>query len=600
MAQSLEELDPKHHTNLLPKHEHGITPTLIPNPIGYNGVRWTIDGLLTSDECDLIVSNAQFSSFQPGHERCLAFDQSLVELIESRLERVSFWERFIASLEPYDVNPPALDKTQYTFCPNLRCNTCVRIHRYAPNSAGFKRHRDSPYVESRAVRSNYTLLIFLTNDDGYTQFFTRRFSDDGFNQNGSVLSSKGSAVVFSHKEWHSGVVGCKTKVVLRTDLISHMATAIDPGPPHMRNVSATRWFRIAQLYELQGHEDKADEWYERVLDARFNTCRYENILAWNKEAIAIIFPHDMPGLVLRFVERTPTSSRFLVGPGVTVHPNLIRSAIWFAAITECCKFDAMVWRKHMHDAIRAYNLDYSEPVVDDPGMVSVAPSTCELAMLVRRLDGYEPGLLLLVAQHVSLAMHTALKKQQDLETHWFHKNLGDKAVSSKRPVCVSTDADCDTGRRGLVVELEKRMELVQYSHKRRCQDYDWTIWPRVEHGGPRLTLSVDTWDWWGDCECCMDGPGYGGKYCRLKGPAVPTVDPFVIELVPTSKNEGRAYMTGPFTRFNHAGCHCSRPQEWSKATTEISVSIRKVEYWFGTNELGETEILILYEPMVFL
>lgn len=233
---SLIDLDPKHRVTLIPQHglssdtpagdaaAAAATPLSDPSrweSAGLDGV-WIIENFLSESQCNAIITTAESSGLAtevaPGHSRLLAFDEELLALLERRLETSGFWGGLVdgrwrppSTFVPTDFAPPVTP----------RCNPCLRVHRFAPDSDGFHLHRDAPYVESAVVRSNYTLIVYLCGGgaEAGTRFAStsgpydgRRLAEENVTGRGTVTCVKGRAVVFDQRIPHAGIVGDSVKV----------------------------------------------------------------------------------------------------------------------------------------------------------------------------------------------------------------------------------------------------------------------------------------------------------------------------------------------------------------------------------------------------
>jgi predicted 2-oxoglutarate/Fe(II)-dependent dioxygenase YbiX len=107
-------------------------------------------------------------------------------------------------------------------------NPRFRACRYRGGQS-FQRHRDGAYAPTEAVRSERTLMLYLTDGAGHQGGRTRFYAsaDPSEPPLFTITPRAGLATVFPHDAWHDGEpVTEGTKVVLRSDLLYERASAL--------------------------------------------------------------------------------------------------------------------------------------------------------------------------------------------------------------------------------------------------------------------------------------------------------------------------------------------------------------------------------------
>lgn len=187
-------------------------------------------------------------------------------------------------------------------------NSCFRFSAYGPGSGGFAPHRDAAFVESPDLRSVWTLLIYLTEDegahrsrpeslsqtepqaesdadadsdrDGATRFFVPTvlvkggtIEEERIRPYLCVRPAVGRALLFPHELIHSGgplsSLARSSKYVVRTDLLYRRATGVPMGPleRNWRNdadyLRSVELFQMAFKHEIAGRLKDSSECYVR-------------------------------------------------------------------------------------------------------------------------------------------------------------------------------------------------------------------------------------------------------------------------------------------------------------------------------------------------
>jgi hypothetical protein len=221
-------------------------PNIIEHHIN-NVTLWEIDNFICPEICSRIIDDCNKSNFEKVDfrpmERLICWDQSnnLVKLIESNLTQ---WTEQLNESDKLN----GLDKLDHWEIPRgfgnnfivweknkPKINQCLRVNKYKSNI--IPTHRDAQYTQSKTVKSNYTLLIYLNRDEivsgGETEFIfpTNEYEHNGLTikqelnligNNYSSLKIKpktGKAIIFPHFLLHGSTQLEGVKYVLRTDLI---------------------------------------------------------------------------------------------------------------------------------------------------------------------------------------------------------------------------------------------------------------------------------------------------------------------------------------------------------------------------------------------
>jgi len=293
--KSLETLDVKVTVDFLHDNPKLFTDSIATqHKLGNKYRIWTIEDFLSIDECNEIINSCNkigFESLKESYdinyrdsERILAFDKNnyLIDTIEKRLNN----DEFLKRLQNNKVKPYGFNTDNYEWSNNNNINRCLRINKYEPNSNGFDWHRDAQFTENENIKSNYTLLIYLTNNtDGSINFIAPK---DDFIHNGytsieeldilnkincdtfQILPKVGMAVIFDQRLLHKAVSNTEIKYVLRTDLVAYGTKLNDTETElelKIKNLTK-QLFRQAQYFELELNNTKAKDLYEICLSLR--------------------------------------------------------------------------------------------------------------------------------------------------------------------------------------------------------------------------------------------------------------------------------------------------------------------------------------------
>lgn len=167
----------------------------------------TIDGVLTDQECEALVCEAEDLGFTDapittmrGFEMRPGIRNNTRVIVDDHARARQLWERLAPSL-------PALHRGLRVVGLNER----FRVYRYRVGQY-FEWHRDGSYHRSSEEWSLLTLMVYL--NDGYAGGRTE------FESAAAVEPRRGMVVVFDHGLRHRGArVLAGTKYVLRTDVM---------------------------------------------------------------------------------------------------------------------------------------------------------------------------------------------------------------------------------------------------------------------------------------------------------------------------------------------------------------------------------------------
>jgi hypothetical protein len=299
---SIESLDPKYSINFLDS-SLSTTNCSINTTIPEKYPIIVVDNFMTKSECKEIISSVNSYdltelSFRDS-KRIIAFDNNdcLTNTISSRLEK----NGILNKINNIKIKPYGFSSNSVNWNPNnSQINKCFRFNKYT-DSEGVKYHRDAQYCESKFVKSNYTLVLYLNNDyvGGEIKFKIPNVKIDHcghtIKEELNLLQScdskkitisprRGTLVIFDQRLLHktSNVKG--TKYILRSELIctgtknSHEDTDLEKKI----EILTKKLFRQAQYFELKLQEidsskttfnqlnNKCSDLYEICLNLRQN------------------------------------------------------------------------------------------------------------------------------------------------------------------------------------------------------------------------------------------------------------------------------------------------------------------------------------------
>jgi hypothetical protein len=202
-----------------------------------NNTLWEIDNFINPEICSIIVNDCNKNGFEKVEyrkmERLICWDETniLVDLIETNLKE---WTEKLND-DNWEI-PRGFENNFIIWDKNKqKINQCLRINKYVSNK--IKTHRDAQYTQSKTVKSNYTLLIYLNDEEiingGDTEFIipTKEFENNGLTikqelelidnnyQSLKIKPKIGKAIIFPHFLLHGSTQLNGLKYVLRTDLI---------------------------------------------------------------------------------------------------------------------------------------------------------------------------------------------------------------------------------------------------------------------------------------------------------------------------------------------------------------------------------------------
>jgi hypothetical protein len=293
-------------------------PTKICNGIKLNKIKQQNDlilidlgTLLTSDECDEIVSNIKQETFEDmsdkydirkrNSSRLIVMDDRLARTLWRRLKFGNKLTKLVRNTTPLGFNVQG----QWVMSG---VNPAMRLNKYG-NGDHFSPHKDAQYVPSGDERSLLSLLIYMNDDfeKGETKFYfpkqlptcdvkgltiAEEIESHGGLENGfecvNLKPKKGFAVLFTHNLLHEGmppeILDClhqTERLVLRTDVLvkrkdKPLGFAICPEEKE-DYLACLNFFREAQQMELKISESigmftktvVTGELYERSLSIRY-------------------------------------------------------------------------------------------------------------------------------------------------------------------------------------------------------------------------------------------------------------------------------------------------------------------------------------------
>ncbi|CAF3694610.1 unnamed protein product [Rotaria sp. Silwood1] len=294
-------------------------PTKIPDGIKLNRIKHQNDlilielgTLLTSDECDEILSNIRQQTFEQmskkydvrkrNSSRLVVMDDRLGRTLWRRLKFSNKLTKLVRHTKPLGFNVQG----QWTMSG---VNPAMRLNKYNHGDY-FGLHKDAQYAPSGDERSLLSLLIYLNDnyEKGETKFYFPKQSSKsdvkgltiaeemeayGGLENGfeciTLKPKKGFAVLFTHNLLHEATppeilnpLVQTERLVLRTDVLvkrkeKPLGFAICPEEKE-DYLACLNFFREAQQNELESYNDsnmtvdktvKTGELYERSLSIRY-------------------------------------------------------------------------------------------------------------------------------------------------------------------------------------------------------------------------------------------------------------------------------------------------------------------------------------------
>lgn len=285
IERTLENIDEKKEISFLSSKQIHRNSLPIPCELGRKQIIWKIHRFLTDEECDEIIQVSEKAGFEQldhlykkeyrDSQRILAFDanQNLIQTLTERLLN----GKFLDILEIHQWKKPyGFHTDEYHWVRNDgEINPCLRINKYPATSTGFGWHRDAQYTQTTDFRSNYTLVVYLSDhDDGAIHFISpkNKFTHQGYTVQQEmdlieagggfdtlkITPKKGMAVVFDQRLLHMAEPCSKTKYILRTDLLCYGAIRMDPKPMDHDLIWAIKRIIYDIFNQLEAHIEVFD------------------------------------------------------------------------------------------------------------------------------------------------------------------------------------------------------------------------------------------------------------------------------------------------------------------------------------------------------
>ena len=257
---------------------------------------WIIDNFISENQCNNIINACCNKGFEHleyrNSERLIFENKELTQLIEERLANDMFIERLnLNKVKPYGFD------NGVTWSKNTSdINPCLRVNKYNVGQ-GFDVHRDAQYTESIIKKSNYTLLIYLNDNNGNTEFFIpiNEYKNNGYTVEEElekfkfatfpVIPVTGRAVIFDQRLLHKGNITDKTKYVMRTDLLCCGVQSSVVEKSRIQDLCKSL-FRQAQYQELLEKQ--------QIIHKGFNTTKlYEICIGLRQTPNTISYPNHL-------------------------------------------------------------------------------------------------------------------------------------------------------------------------------------------------------------------------------------------------------------------------------------------------------------------
>ena len=268
-----------------------------------NDIIWTIDSFFSKDDCDEIISKSLKFEQKESRKRLISFDSHgiLLNGIQKKMKPIVQTMETIGMVSPY-----GFYKGDWKCNGNV--NQCLRINKYDIDDF-FDWHRDSQFTQSKFIRSNYTILVYLNDnfEGGSTSF---KIPCEEILHNGLTIEEElknkfidfeikpktGTAIIFDQRLLHKGnLLLSGTKYVFRTDLLAYCNTIEENNKLVNEIDNLTRnLFRQAELMELEDKKgNKQDKnqiknLYDIVLSLRQNPFKLTEIPIHLKKYLTII------------------------------------------------------------------------------------------------------------------------------------------------------------------------------------------------------------------------------------------------------------------------------------------------------------------------
>jgi predicted 2-oxoglutarate/Fe(II)-dependent dioxygenase YbiX len=238
-----------------------------------------IEDALTPDELASLLAELSRRGFRATGGRYPAGYRDNDRLV---FDDPALAERLFAMLAPH--LPREVTTAEGTRAELVGLNPRFRACRYRDGQS-FQRHRDGAYAPSEEVRSERTLMLYLTDgaahQGGGTRFYES--ADPSGLPTLTITPRAGLATVFPHDAWHDGeAVTGGTKVVLRSDLL-YRRVALDL--PRARGHRGYVWDVVADgpgAFRSVGRDGTLRAWRRGargLLEASVHTLRIGSPIA---------------------------------------------------------------------------------------------------------------------------------------------------------------------------------------------------------------------------------------------------------------------------------------------------------------------------------
>ena len=177
---------------------------------------FTIAGLLTADECRVLIARGEEVGFQRAAVRTAAGPQMRPGIRDN--DRAEFVDRELASVLWLRCLPFVPAELEGGIAVGLDDN--FRFYRFDVGQR-FKRHKDGVVARSPTERSRLSCLFYLNDGfvGGETVFHSTSTTDGVRTEDVVVVPQAGDTLFFLHERWHEGrALVAGRKYVLRSDV----------------------------------------------------------------------------------------------------------------------------------------------------------------------------------------------------------------------------------------------------------------------------------------------------------------------------------------------------------------------------------------------
>jgi len=176
---------------------------------------FTIDNVLTAEECKNLIERAESIGFEPASVRTSDGPKRITNIRNN--ERVVINDEQLAA-QLYARISGVL--TNLDGCKHSGVDSQLRFYRYVPGQK-FNRHKDGSVTNANGETSKLSYLIYLNTPDGGETVFREYKTVNGEREKWTlnVKPVAGNALLFRHHRWHEGTpVNTGEKYVIRTDV----------------------------------------------------------------------------------------------------------------------------------------------------------------------------------------------------------------------------------------------------------------------------------------------------------------------------------------------------------------------------------------------